>query len=472
MKAFSSGLIFLTMANLVLADRPNFIFMLADDQHYEGTSVQVHEDFPASKSQLHQTPHLAKLASQGMTFSAAYSPSSVCSPTRLSLQTGRNPAALGMTRAGPSLRESAGQMFVGAESRREILDDEITLGEVLQSAGYATAHFGKWHLGGGGPERHGYDVSDGDLGNEHAAKFAGDNPVDIVGMTERAVAFMQSQQLAKKPFFIQMSYHALHCPENASAKNKTKFAESGRKNGRRGLNAAITADLDDGVGALMQAVDGLGLAQTTYLIYMSDNGGSGGGRQLIRGSKGSVLEGGIRVPLVVAGPEIPAGSYASQRVVGYDFFPTICQLAGVDISAMEQLEGGDLRGILRGGDGPVKRADEFLVFHFPHYQATPPQSAIFLGDYKWIYDYQSKSGQLFHIAADMGEARDLSKSLPELAEKLQLQLDDYLTRVAAKMPQINPSYDPENVPAVPRGGGRLRLRRREKGEERRVKREG
>jgi len=208
--------------------RPNILFLLADDQNWNGTSVQLHPDIPASKSTSYQTPNLEKLASQGMRFSAAYAPAPSCSPTRIALQTGWSPAALRWTKAAPVVSEADGFRLVGADCRKQIRADETTIAEVLVRAGYTTAHFGKWHLGGGGPKAHGYDASDGDTGNRDAEPFVDPNPVDIFGMGERALAFMKSAQAAKKPFFIQMSYHALHYPQNARAASQARFAEGGR----------------------------------------------------------------------------------------------------------------------------------------------------------------------------------------------------------------------------------------------------
>ena len=200
------------------AEKPNFILMLSDDQGWGGTSVQMHPDISGSKSRIIQTPYLEKFAAQGMRFSQAYSPSSVCSPTRISLQTGQNPARLHWTKAGPSMTASDGFKLIPPRNRRAIKTSETTIAEMLKTAGYATAHYGKWHIAGGGPEKHGYDESDGNLGNEAATKFKDPNPVDIFGMGQRAADFMKRQSQANKPFFIQLSYHALHAPENARQK--------------------------------------------------------------------------------------------------------------------------------------------------------------------------------------------------------------------------------------------------------------
>ena len=154
-------------------------------------------------------------------------PSPVCSPTRISLQTGRNPAVLGWTKAAPA---EQGHRLIEGGNRKSIRGDEITIGQMRKSAGYATAHFGKWHLSGGGPAAHGYDESDGDTGNHDAAPHPPPNPVDIFGMGLRAVDFMKRSQAARKPFFIQMSYHALHYPETGGNLLFDLVADRGEQN--------------------------------------------------------------------------------------------------------------------------------------------------------------------------------------------------------------------------------------------------
>ena len=195
---------------------PNIIFMMSDDQSWNGLSVQMHPEMKNSRNPIVSTPNLESLATQGMRFSAAYSPASVCSPTRLSLMNGRSPAANHWTKASRSLTASANPKLLPPQNIKSISDSEYTIGEALQSAGYATAHFGKWHIQGGGPGNHGFDAHDGNIGNEHAFKFNDPNPVDIFGMCDRAAEFMKSSKDEGKPFFIQLSWHALHAPDHSN----------------------------------------------------------------------------------------------------------------------------------------------------------------------------------------------------------------------------------------------------------------
>jgi arylsulfatase A-like enzyme len=441
------------ISSAALLERPNIVFLLADDQDWTGLSVRMHPDLPNSKSDFYRTPNLEKFAAQGMRFSAAYAPAPVCSPTRIALQTGMNPAKLRWTKAAPA---ESGRKLIEGDTRKSIRAEEVTIAEVLKSAGYATAHYGKWHLGGGGPAAHGYEESDGDTGNRDAERFVDPNPVDIFGMGRRAVAFMEKNAKAGKPFFIQMSYHALHVPENANKATRAFYEQQppGRMHGDV-ARAAITTDLDTGVGQVLEAMDRLGLADKTYVIYMSDNGGGGGrgGLRPLSAGKGGVWEGGIRVPLIIRGPGIAANSWNHQRVVGYDFFPTFCRWAGVKLPLPAGLDGGDLSHLLTGSTAPVKRPREELVFHFPHYQGDTPHSAILSGNFKLLKFYETGERMLFDLSTDLGERNNLAAAHPELAKQLEQRLMAYLAEVNAAMPKPNPAYDP-NRPADSKRGGK------------------
>lgn len=436
---------------------PNFVLMLSDDQDWNGLSVQMHPDMPNSKSDFYRTPNLEKFAAEGMRFSSGYAPAPVCSPTRISLQTGRNPAALRWTKAAPA---EDGHKLIEAENRKSIRTDETTIAEVLKRVGYATAHYGKWHLSGGGPEQHGYDESDGDTGNRDADRFVDPNPVDIFGMTDRAAVFMEKQSKAGKPFYVQMSYHALHVPENALKATREFYdTQSPGTMHRDPARAAITTDLDTGVGKLLAHIERLGLAGRTYIIYMGDNGGGGGGggrggkgdARPLRAGKGGVWEGGIRVPFIVRGPGIKAGSWCDQPVVGYDLFPTFCRLAGVKDKLPADLDGGDILYLFTGATAPVKRPREGLVFHFPHYQGDTPHSAIRYGDYKLLEFHETGERLLFNLKTDLAERNDIAKQHPEIAADLSNRLKSYLSAAGAAMPKPNPDYKPGEEPARKKG---------------------
>ena len=443
------------------SERPNIVFMMSDDQAWNGLSVPMHPDLDWSKSSIVDTPNLEKLAAQGMRFSAAYAPASVCSPTRISLQTGKSSAAMHWTKAAPA---ETGHKMIEPRNIRSIPASEITVGELLQSAGYATAHYGKWHINGGGPAANGYDEGDGDIGNEYAHQYGDPNPADIFGMANRAVAFMKKNKEAGKPFFIQLSWHALHAPQNAMKETLAKYAQKmdSSVDDKRVGSAAIAENLDTGVGMVVDAIDRLGLADNTFVIYMSDNGSGGGGKGGKRGSrgglaggKGGVWEGGIRSPLIIRGPGVPAASWCHERVVGYDFYPTYCEWAGIPVSKLPpRIEGGSIAGLLGDGRGSVKRPREEMVFHFPHYQGGDgPHSALFLGNHKLMKFYEDGRFALFDIKADVSEQNDLSQRMPQRVKELDSLLVKYLRDIDAQMATPNTNYDPSKAPIARKGGG-------------------
>ena len=438
------------------ADRPNIVFLQSDDQSWYGLSVQMHPDLPNSRSDFYRTPRLEELAGQGMRFTAAYAPASVCSPTRMSLQSGMTPAKNHWTKAHPIATMESNYPMIPVQHHKSIRDEVVTIGEVLQQAGYATAHYGKWHLEGGGPELHGYDESDGNTGNAEADPLNDpDNPLDVVGMSERALDFMRRADEAGKPFFVHVSYYPLHRQFNAAP--KTKARAEARPAGRIHSDielAAVTEDLDMGVGVMMDGLDRLGLSDYTYLIYMGDNGHRPSDDNVrtndpdtpapLLGAKGNVSEGGIRVPFIIRGPGIEANSWSHVPIAGWDLFTTYAEWAEIDAGDLpEGIEGGSIAHVLEnGGMGEVQRPIPGLVFHFPHYQAGTPQSAIRVGDFKLIKYFETNQTALFDIAHDIGERRNLAAAMPGKAAELEALLDGYLESVDADMPVVNPDYDP------------------------------
>ena len=433
------------------ADRPNIVFMLADDQGWNGLSVGMDPKLDSSRGSEFHTPNLEWLARQGMRFSMAYAPAPVCSPTRASIQTGRSPAALHWTKAAPP---EQGHRLLEPRLVKQLSSDEVTVGELLRCAGYATAHYGKWHLGGGGPGQHGYDDSDGDTGNEQAFRFKDPNPVDIFGMADRAEKFMEQSSKAGKPFYIQLSWNALHASENANRATLARYEQKfGEKDTKRVAVAAMTEDLDTGVGRVLAAIDRLGLAENTWVIYTSDNGANGG-RKLLHGGKGDVYEGGIRVPLIVRGPGIKPNSLCAVPVVGYDFLPTFCEWAGIAQTELPKgVEGGSLVPLFTQPDqARVSRPREELVFHFPHYQGDSPHSAILVDHLKLLHFYEDGRDELYDLARDPGERNDLAAQRPTDTQRLRTQLQTDLEAVRAQLPTLNPSFDPAR-PAEPRKRG-------------------
>ncbi len=436
------------VVSLSAADQPNVVLILADDMSWVGTSVQMDPDRPDSRSDYHQTPALERLAREGMRFSDAYSPHPNCSPTRLAIQTGKTPAQLNMS---DIINRNRGAFYEGLpmippQHIDHIPHEERTIAELIKEhrQGYVTAHFGKWHLAGGGPGKHGYDEHSGTTSNAEGRAPEPD-PKRTVSVTTRAVDFLRHRKTANEPFFLQVSYYAVHLGIFAFEETVEKF-ESRPKGGRHkhAGHAAMTHELDVGVGRILEALDRLELAEDTYVIFTSDNGSylDAGDERVssnapLKGQKASTWEGGIRVPLLVRGPGIEAGSTSRAVVTGTDLFPTVASMVGIRAELSPLVEGGDLFGLLQaGGKGRVSRRFNTLVWHFPHYQTqkgTTPMSSIRAGRWKMVREYESGKDHLFDLSEDLGESTDVLAENEGVAKRLARQLERYLTAVDAPM---------------------------------------
>lgn len=453
----------LTTIGAVAAQRPNFIVILTDDQGWGTTSVLMDPLVPESKSDFFRTPNIEKLAASGLRFSQAYASHCNCSPSRAALQTGRSPAALHLTdiierRRGPMYE---GNKLIPPQHVAALAQDDATIPQLLKAAHpeYRAAHFGKWHLAGGGPQNFGYDVSDGPTGNAagNRPQNLPDDPKKIFSVTRRAIDFMQAEAKAGHPFYLQVSHYATHEANQSRPATREKLQQTAK--GRRHDNVAygaMLADLDTGIGQLLDAVRAAGIADHTYIIYTADNGSiptedPGSLNGPLHGWKASVWEGGIRVPLMVAGPGIKPATINRTPVVGYDILPTICELAGIT-NWPKAVEGGSLKSLLLGeAQAAVKRPDDFLVFHWPHYQHgrhSTPDTTLLADGWKLHYWWETGQVQLFHLAQDLGESKDLASAQPDRAARLKQKLTDYLARVKAQLPVTNPAFDPARDPAA------------------------
>ena len=434
---------------------PNVVVFLVDDQGWTGTSVQLDDDQRRSRSDYYRTPQLERLAAAGMRFSNAYSSGPNCSPTRCSLQTGLGPARTGMTDIFNRRAEQPLGPVIGAANVDRIADERLTLPEALHTLDwtYRTAHFGKWHIGSGGPERHGFDVSDGPTGNESAKSGFPDDPKRIFSVTERSLEFLREQVERDQPFYLQISHFAVHLEIEALAETREQW--SARRPGRRHNvpgYGAMTADLDTGLGMILDELERLGLDENTYVIYASDNGAvidpDVTNNVPLRGGKTTLWEGGLRVPLVVRGPGIPANSRSTAPTVTHDLYPTIVDLVGSAGAAPDDLDGGSLAPVLFEQASEVARRDEFLVFHFPRYRPSKqmtPQSVILRDGYKLLKDWGDGSYRLYGLGGDVAEELDLTRVEWGLARELDDLLTTYLLEVGAPMPRPNPEWV-ESVP--------------------------
>ena len=426
---------------------PNIIFILADDQSWNGTSVQMHPNIPGSKSDFYRTPNLEKLAAQGMRFSQAYSPGPMCSPTRASLQTGKSPAQLGMTNVsgGRQRRLSQSRKLILPQYSSTLPIEEVTIGEMLQRAGYATAWFGKWHLGGDGPAAHGYDESDGPTGNADGTTEDPLNPKDIFGITRRGIDFMERSIDERQPFYLQLWHYAVHGPVQTQPQTAKAFHSKAAGQVHQSVPfAGMTENLDEGVGMIMKKIKEFGIADNTYLIYMSDHGA---GRNLsssapLNQGKGTLWEGGLRVPLIVSGPGVQSGGFCDLPTVGWDLFPTFCDLAGIKRGLPNGLEGMSLKSLFETGIADSEKMARQIAFHYPHNGQAGPQSTITQGGFKLIKFYETDTWKLFDLNRDISEQNDLSQQQPGKAKKMHQALMNYLAQVNAGMPVRNPNYDP------------------------------
>ena len=412
---------------------PNIIFILADDQGWTGLSTQMDPNVPGSKSDYYQTPNLDRLAREGMRFSQGYAPAPVCSPTRHSIQFGISPAKTRVTHNNPQYKQWC--------------EPRLALANLIKQANprYATAHFGKWHVSAT-PKACGYDVSDGPTGNNDGNPGnQPDDPKRVYEVTKRSIAFMEQKVHAGQPFFLQVSHYADHLTFRSSPQMQKKYeALTPGKKHKSPVFAGMNEDLDAGVGAVLDAIDRLGIQDNTYIVYMADNGFDQNPDQLwgiakrkawpLSYSKGFVFEGGIRVPFIVRGPGIEAGTFSSVPVVGYDLMPTFLEIIKSDFKLPEVTEGGSILPVLKnGGNGEIVHPNDFFIFHYPM-GSWPAQTSLIQGDYKIIKTWAFERIELFNLQTDISEMQDLSKSMPDRTVAMHAVMMDYLAGVDAIMP--------------------------------------
>lgn len=306
-------------SSVPLPEHPNFIFILGEAMGWTITSTLEDENLADSKSPVNETPNLDSIAAQGVHFTDFYAPSPRCMPSRASLITGQSPAQLHMTFIPEGNKDGAPTgNVVPPTTVTDLPTATPTIATMLAAQGYASAHLGKWHAVQTDPAANGFVLSDGPTANGGPDNVAHPNPTEAYGMTQRAIAFMTAQTQAGKPFYLQVSHYNAHVALDATAESNA--AESARLAGQSadviGHGAALR-DVDITVGQILAALNQLGIAERTYIFFSSDHGsqGSNGYMPLTQG-KGTIWEGGIRVPLFVRGPGIKAGSVSRVRATG------------------------------------------------------------------------------------------------------------------------------------------------------------
>jgi len=429
-------------------ETPNFVLILGEGHGWSSTSVQMDDAVPESKSSFIHTPNFEKLAAEGMRFADFYAPSPRCTPTRVSLLTGKSPASLHMTFVNEGKRENsseANNRVIPPPSSTELPESETMIVKLLKNSGYATAHFGKWHMGRINPNRYGFDESDGATDNGGPDNVENPHPKQLFGMTERGMDFMARQVKAGKPFYLQLSHYASRNGGDARPESIATARGWGKNLDERELGtAAADVDLDVAFGMVLRKLDELGIANNTYVIFTTDHG-TPGRNAPFAGGKGTVAEGGLRVPFIIRGPGIKPGTCSHVRTTGVDLFPTIAELSKASGPLPNGIEGGSMvKVLMNAGNGTVSRPREELVFHFPHYDkdSIGPASAIILGDFKLIRVYETGELRLYNIVKDLAERHNLAQEMPEKVKELDKRLTDYLSTVNAQLPKANPNYDP------------------------------
>ncbi|MFA5689239.1 MAG: sulfatase [Kiritimatiellales bacterium] len=431
-------------------EKPNILFILVDDLGWNDVQFLPDSTSPYS------TPNIRQLARQGMVFTDAYAASPVCSPTRASLLTGKSPAALRLTSHIPRTldgnwaRIPDNATMMPAEFRDRLPLPEITFAELLKKDGYRTGFFGKWHLAGQNalaypeaqgvmlpdyhPDRQGFDINIGGASVGAPPTYISPYGLGMIRsgpegeyltdrLTNEVMDYIKTS--GENPFLAYLCYYSVHRPHHP----RPDLVDSSY--GALANYAAMIAAVDENIGRLMKFLDESGLTENTLLIVTSDNGGLEGNLPL-RGVKGSLWEGGIRVPTLVRWPGvIRPGSVCNEPVISYDFLPTLLAITGSDQPVPNDVEGVSLLPLFTGSD--FKRSEP-LYWHFPHYHNDGMSTAIRDGKWKLIYSYVTEEMFLFDLEDDFREQRNLAAQFPEKAEQLKTKLFRWLKEVDALMP--------------------------------------
>lgn len=472
--------VFAFSRNVAAQERPNFVIVLVDDLGWA--------DLGCYGSTFHETPRLDRMAQEGVRFTSAYAACAVCSPSRAALQTGLNPARIGITdwirskfqggHIPPDGRNPSGYVtdpkrrLLCPENKLFLEPEYLTIAEHLKANGYTTCHLGKWHLGQEShtPQQQGYDINIGgcDLGQppsyfdpyesgradylipkeslppRRPGEYLTDREAD------EAVKFIRTHK--EKPFFLHLAHYAVHVPLQAKPEILEKYKaklERMRNNGvapkqTNATYAAMLQSVDEGVGRLLNTLEEEGIADRTYVIFTSDNGGLLGPTNNfpLRSEKGFAYEGGLRVPLIVRGPNLHEnGTICMVPTITMDLFPTLCDWAEIPLPD-SPLDGVSIRPLLEPKES--ERAEAFLerplFWHFPHYRnADPgnsPYSIIRSGPWKLIRFDDGERLELYDLVNDLSETKNLASEEPLVVASLLKQLDENLDRLGAKRVKV------------------------------------
>lgn len=443
--------------HITAAAKPNIIFILADDLGYT--------DLACYGSKYYETPNIDRLAAEGIRFTDGYTGGPNCQPTRAALMTGQYGPRTGVYTVGSIDRFNwRSRPLRPVDNVTSLPLDKVTIAQSLKSAGYVTAIFGKWHLGDSGPHhprQRGFDEAIVSAGKHFDFKT---NPKTVYPpgtyladfLTDRAIDFVRHNR--ERPFFLYLPHFGVHAPHEAKKELIAKFAAKPKAGGHDDPTyAAMIASVDESVGRILKVLDELKLATNTLVIFSSDNGGVGGyaregltrsdgitDNAPLRGGKGMLYEGGIRVPWIFRWPgAIPAASPCPEPITSVDLFPTLMEVAGAAPPLKHPLDGVSCAKLLTTG-GKERPNRDALFWHFPGYLGAgkdswraKPVGVIRAGDWKLLEFFEDGRLELYNLRNDDGEQQNLSAKDPAKAAKLHAQLKAWRKQIAAPMPTIH-----------------------------------
>ena len=457
---------FLTLANWAVAQKntkPNIIFIFIDDMGW-GDICCYGNDFI-------DTPHIDQLAKDGMRFTDFYAAGAVCSPTRCAVQSGQNQARIGITAHIPGHWRPF-ERVINPQTTMALPLDVVTVAESMKQAGYTTGYVGKWHLGRSdqfGPDKQGYDFAAEINGPHLPGRFKATNPKiakPAPGQfrtdyeSDLCESFIRENK--NKPFFLMLSPYAVHIPLASKSELVEKYRKRAKEKNRslpHPVYAGLVEEVDHQVGRIVKAVEAQGLSDNTMIVFTSDNGGLNKRYDYneqaddvvsdlapLKGEKGSLHEGGIRVPLIVKYPKmIKPGTISSEPTISYDFYPTFVAAAKGTLPENQTIDGLNILPLLQNPKAKLNR--KAIHWHYPHYHHDRPAGAIRERDWKLI-EYLDGTGdiELYHISQDLSESNNLADERKGKVADLKKKLSGWRSEVLARIPVPNPSYEPARAP--------------------------
>ena len=424
--------------------KPNFLFILVDDMGWK--------DLGSYGNKIHETPNLDKLAERGMRFTNAYAACPICGPSRAAIMTGRYPSTSGFV--DNFVSETKGGVLQRTQERSHLELEAVTLAESLKTGGYQTGFVGKWHLTNNDethlPTDQGFDVNiaGGWKGHPRDGFFSpyklahlkdgpkGEYLTDR--LTTEAIAVLDRFSKNDTPWFLYVSYYTVHAPFHSKPEKTKKYAAKKARNPKYG---GMMESMDENIGRLLSRLDEKGLRENTIIFFTSDNGGHkpATDNTPLRGHKGDLYEGGIRVSCIAEGPGVAKGVVSDTPIHGTDYYATLLEMAGIEKKPGVAPDSVSLVPLLKG-DAKFNRGPMF--WHYPVAKPlTPlsePGSVVRDGDWKYLYFYSDGRSELYNLKEDIGETKNLAALNPEKAKKMKTQLTSVLKAHNATIPLALP----------------------------------